>query len=153
MTRAATALPVVALVWAGVTIGGSMIAAPSKFQAASLTLAQTLEVGRAQFFWLGVAESLLCAALIGVIALRPANARLRMGAPILVFGIQWLIVMPFLDDRTVRRIAGEPVGESHLHLVFVVLDILKVVMLIAVGVAALRLTQDEAEHVADDHTG
>ena len=153
MTRAATALPVVALVWAGVTIGGSMIAAPSKFQAASLTLAQTLEVGRAQFFWLGVAESLMCAALIGVLALRPANARLRMGAPVLVFGVQWLIVMPFLDDRTVRRITGEPVGESHLHLVFVVLDILKVAMLIAVGVAALRRTQDEAEHGADDHAG
>ena len=44
-----------------------------------------------------------------------------MGTPILVFGVQWLIVMPFLDDRTVRRIAGEPVGESHLHVIFVLL--------------------------------
>lgn len=153
MTRNAVAIPVLALVWAGVTIGGSLIAAPSKFQAASLTLAQTLEVGRAQFFWLGVTESLLCAALIGVLALRPANARLRMGAPILVFGVQWLIVMPFLDDRTVRRIAGEPVGESHLHLVFVVLEILKVAMLIAVGVAALRCTPGEANNGTDDHAG
>ncbi len=61
--------------------------------------------------------------------------------------------MPFLDDRTVRRIAGEPVGESNLHLIFVVLEILKVAMLIAVGVAALRCTQGEAEHGADDHAG
>ncbi len=41
MTRAATALPVVALVWAEVTVGGSLMAAPSKFQTVSLTLAQT----------------------------------------------------------------------------------------------------------------
>ena len=67
--------------------------------------------------------------------------------------MQWLIVMPFLDDRTVRRIAGEPVGESHLHLVFVVLEVLKVATLIAVGVAALRCTPGEADNGTDDHAG
>ena len=41
MTHFAAAPPVVALVSAGVTIGGSLMAAPSKFQTVSLALAQT----------------------------------------------------------------------------------------------------------------
>ena len=143
VTPNAVAIPVLALVWAGVTIGGSLIAAPSKFQAPSPTLAQVLEVGRAQFFWLGVAEGLLCLGLIGALALRAAGTRQWMGAPILVFGMQWLILMPLLDERTVRRIAGEPVGDSHLHLVFIVLEIVKVAALVAVGVAALRRARGE----------
>ena len=43
----------IALVWAGVAIGGSLIATPAKFQAPSLSMTTALEVGRAQFFWVG----------------------------------------------------------------------------------------------------
>ena len=52
--------------------------------------------------------------------------------------------MPLLDARTVRTIAGENVGESHLHLVFVALECLKVGLLVAAGIAALRATPPEA---------
>ena len=136
--RAAIAIPLAALVWAGVTIGGSLIAAPAKFQAPSLTLPMVLEVGRAQFFWVGVAESALCALLLGVLALRRAGAQTWMAAPILVFGVERFILMPLLDARTVRIIAGETIEESQLHLVFVALEFLKVGTLIAAGVVALR---------------
>ena len=63
-----------------------------------------------------------------------------MAAPILVFGVQRFILMPLLDARTVRIIAGETIEESQLHLVFVVLELLKVGALIAATVAALRST-------------
>ena len=84
MTRAAIAAAVPALVWAGVTIGGSLIAAPAKFGAPSLDLPTALEVGRAQFFWVGIAEGALCAALVGAFVFRPPVARWWLAAPVLL---------------------------------------------------------------------
>ena len=144
MKGAPTLVPVLALVWAGVTIGGSLIAAPAKFGAPSLDLPTALEVGRAQFFWVGIAEGALCAALVGAFVFRPPVARWWLAAPVLVFALQQLVLMPLLDARTVRTIAGESVGESHLHLVFVVLEFLKVGALVAAGIAALRGAPREA---------
>lgn len=97
MTRAAIAVPVVVLVWAGVTIGGSLIAAPAKFAAPSLDLRMALEVGHEQFFWIWIAERLLCAVLIGALVFRPPAARWWLAAPILVFALQQLFVVPLLD--------------------------------------------------------
>lgn len=51
-------------VWAGVVIGGSLVAAPARFQAPSFTPDVALEVRRAQFAWLGVTEVILCVALL-----------------------------------------------------------------------------------------
>ena len=138
MKGAPILVPVVALVWAGVTIGGSLIAAPAKFDAPSLDLPTALEVGRAQFFWVGIAEGALCAALIAVLVFRPPVARWWLAPPVLVFALQQLVLMPLLDARTVRTIAGESVGESPLHHIFAVLEVLKVAALIAAGIAALR---------------
>ncbi len=131
-------LPVLVLVWAGVTIGGSLIAAPAKFGAPSLDLTTALEVGREQFFWVGVAEGAACAALIGALLFRAAGAVWWMWAPVAVFAVQRIVLMPLLDARTVRTIAGETMPESNLHMVFVVLEFVKVAALVAAGIVALR---------------
>ena len=110
-------LPVLALVWAGVTIGGSLIAAPAKFGAPSIDVATALAVGREQFFWIWIAEGALCAALIGALVFRAVAARWWMWPPVAVFALQQLVLVPLLDARTVRTIAGESVPESNLHLV------------------------------------
>ena len=140
MRGGATFLPVLVLVlvWAGVTIGGSLIAAPAKFGAPSLDIPMALEVGREQFFWVGIAEGAACAALIAALVFRAAAALWWMWTPVAVFAIQYLFLMPLLDARTVRTIAGESVPESNLHLIFVVLELVKVAALVAAGVAALR---------------
>lgn len=121
------ALPL-AGVWAGVVLGGSLIAAPAKFQAPSLTREVALEVGRAQFAWLGIAELLLCAALL-VAAFGTSWFRWALGATV-VFGLQRLALMPILDARTVRIIAGEPVEPSMLHAVYVAFEVVKLAFLI-----------------------
>ena len=138
MKSAALFLPVLMLVWAGVTIGGSLIAAPAKFGAPSLDLRMALEVGHEQFFWIWIAERVLCAVLICALVFRPAAARWWLAAPILVFALQQLFVVPLLDARTVRIIVGETVPESRLHLVFAVLEFVKVAALVAAGIVALR---------------
>lgn len=134
--NAAVYAPVLALLWAGVSLGGSLVAAPAKFRAPSLDRPTALDVGRAQFLWVGVTEGVLCIALVGALVLRPVPVWQWMVAPVALFAIQRLVVMPPLDARTRRAIAGEPVEASHLHTIYVVLEFLKFGALVAAGVVS-----------------
>ena len=141
MNRFSFVTPGLALIWAGMVIGGSMIAAPAKFQAPSLTLPVALEVGRAQFFWLGIGEGLLCAIFVLSMLLLGGVNRWLAAVPVLLLLVQRFAVMPPLDARTLQVIAGEAVGESQLHLLFVVLEVVKILVLLAIGVIGLRIAK------------
>ena len=130
--------PVVALVWAGVSLGGSLVAAPAKFQAPSLEMATALEVGRAQFFWVGITEAILCGGIVASLLLWPTPHWRWMAGPIAAFALQRLAVMPALDARTLEVIAGAPAGETHLHLVYIILEALKFLLLIGAAIVSLR---------------
>ena len=138
MKGAAQFLPVLVLVWAGVTIGGSLIVAPAKFFAPAVDVRTALAVGREQFFWLWIAEGAACVALIGALLFRAAGARWWLWTPVAVFAVQQVVLVPLLDARTVRTIAGESVPASNLHLVFVALEFVKVAALVAAGIVTLR---------------
>lgn len=118
-------------IWAGVSLGGSLVAAPAKFQAPSLELSTALEVGRAQFMWLGITEFVLCAAVVLLLFLSPGPHSKWVMAPIAFFACQRLLVMPTLDARTLEVIGGAPAGQSYLHLVFIIFEVLKFILLIA----------------------
>lgn len=137
MPDAGVLVPLLALIWAGVSLGGSLVAAPAKFRAPSLTRPTALEVGRAQFLWVGVTEAILCVALVGALLSGTTDAWKWLVVPIVILAIQRLVVMPPLDARTRRLIRDEPVGPSRLHLVYVVLEVVKFASLIAGGVAAI----------------
>lgn len=110
-----------------------MIAAPAKFQAQSLSLPLALDVGRAQFLLIGIVEGVLCAAfLLALIFARGVNWNLA-ALPCLLVLLQRFIIMPPLDARTVQIIAGTSVGESHLHIVFIVVEIIKLIILLAIA--------------------
>lgn len=130
--------PVLALIWAGTSLGGSLIAAPAKFQAPSLEMATALEVGRAQFLWVGITEAILCAGIIASLLLWPASYWKWMTAPIALFALQRLTVMPALDARTLEVMNGAPAGETHLHLVYIALEVAKFLILTAAAVISLR---------------
>lgn len=129
--------PFLALVWAGVSLGGSLVAAPAKFKAPSLEMTTALEVGRAQFLWVGITEAILCAGIIASLLLWPATYWKWLTAPIALFALQRLAVMPALDARTLQVISGAPAGETHLHIVYIILEVLKFLMLIAAAVISL----------------
>lgn len=127
-----------ALIWAGVALGGSLIATPAKFQAPSLAMPTALEVGRAQFQWVGVGEAALAAALIAIMfTIGRIDWRLA-AAPLILFAIQRLAVMPALDARTLQVIAGQDVGPSSLHIVYIVLEVAKFVALLVAGLGGLQ---------------
>lgn len=130
--------PVLLLVWAGVSLGGSLVAAPAKFRAPSLEMTTALEVGRAQFLWVGITEAVLCAGIIASLLLWPATYWKCMTAPVALFAFQRLAVMPALDAQTLEVIGGAPAGETHLHTVYIILEVLKLLMLVAAAGISLR---------------
>ncbi len=134
-------------IWAGTVVGGSLIAAPAKFTVDSLSLPLALEVGRAQFFWLGFGEAFLCACLL-VCALFSSRARHRiLVLPIVVFAVQRLYLMPMLNARTNEIIAGVAVPPSSLHLVYVALEIIKIALLCLFAMGGLNNTRGQ-NHVS-----
>ncbi len=64
-----------ASLWAGVVLGGSLIVAPAKFQVPSLTIPQLLEVGQAQFYWVGNAEIIFAVLLTLPLLYAPIRAQ------------------------------------------------------------------------------
>ena len=138
MTLGSLILPALLILWLGTAMGGSLIVAPAKFTVDSLTLSTALEVGRAQFRWVAVAE-LVYAIGIVLTGLLSNPARLIWCAlPIAIFAVQWLAIMPALDERTARIIAGEDVGGSHLHLIYVIAEIIKCVLLLLAAITIAR---------------
>ncbi|MEM1237437.1 MAG: hypothetical protein AAGI10_10740 [Pseudomonadota bacterium] len=126
-------IPFVAALWAGALLGGSFIAAPAKFTVEALALPELLAVGQAQFQALAVAELLLAIVLVGVaIWRRPVRWWLVL-VPVIIFAEQQLMIYPALDARTEARIAGQAVGESHLHLIYVALEGVKFLSLVALA--------------------
>ena len=122
-----------AVLWAGALLGGSFIAAPAKFTVETLSTAELLAVGRAQFHALAWAELALAVALLAALLWRRPRRWWLAAVPIVIFAEQQLVLMPALDDRTLARIAGDSVEDSPLHLVYVVLETLKLLSLIALA--------------------
>ena len=136
--------------WAGIVLGGSLIAAPAKFQAPSLELPVALEVGRAQFLWVGYAEA-ACAGLVIFLMATSALSKtlervvlISAGSAIVLLIVQRLVLMPILNERTDAIIAGASVEPSQLHLVFIILEIIKLAILIFAGWLTV---QKEPSHV------
>ncbi|WP_298849314.1 hypothetical protein [uncultured Ruegeria sp.] len=125
-------------VWMGAAISGNLIAAPAKFQAPSLTLPIALDVGRMQFLWIGVFEA-FCALLIVVLLLSSRQKpSLPLIAALCVFGFQRLWLLPLLNTRTLSIIAGQPVEDSSLHLLYVAAEFLKIGFLFWAGIREMR---------------
>lgn len=130
-------------IWAGIVIGGSLIAAPAKFQVASLSLPMALEVGQAQFFWVGVGEAVFCAVLLlSTLISSPSMLRFLI-LPVVIFAIQRLYLMPMLNERTTDIIAGTTVPDSSLHLVYVVMEIIKVLLLCIFAASSLKFMKGQ----------
>lgn len=121
----------IAAMWAGVVLAGNLIAPTAKFQASGLSLPVALEVGRVTFRWMLVPEILLALLLIGTVR------TWWTAVPVVLLAIQWILVMPPLDARTVDRMQGVAVGPSNLHLVYIGLEMLKLGSLLALCFVSL----------------
>lgn len=131
---------IVAAVWLGMLLGVSFLATPVKFMAPSLSLPVALDVGRHTFAVYNKTELLLSAILLGF-ALLGARSRTSLIAIVLVVGLvvaQTVWLLPVLDSRVGMIIAGQPPAASNLHMLYIVLDVVKLLGLLLVVVDMAR---------------
>ncbi|MDA7827183.1 hypothetical protein N9A67_03035 [Rhodobacteraceae bacterium] len=118
------------ILWAGLALGGNMIAAPAKFQVISLSTAQLVQVGRAQFTWLGWAEMTLCFAILMLLAKQRVWPSLAMTIVVSIFAIQQMWLQPMLQIQSDLLMSGGQPVKNHLHVAFILAETLKIGFLI-----------------------
>lgn len=136
----------VAVFWAGMLIGVSFLATPAKFLAPSLSLPVALDVGRHTFAVFNKVEWLIALVLLGTLAMRlrpwPALAAATLATALVAVESFWLL--PVLDHRVGMIIAGRMPPPSQLHNLYIVIESIKLIAVVAVAVAAAWAPQATA---------
>ncbi|KWX56596.1 hypothetical protein [Mycobacterium sp. NAZ190054] len=118
----------------------SFLEAPLKFRAPGVTLQIGLGIGRLVFRALNVCEAVLAATAVAV-TLMAGDATAALVALIVatvMLAAQMIFVRPALTRRSDQVLAGAEGPRSRAHYVYVALELVKVIALIAGG--ALLLT-------------
>ncbi len=130
--------------WLGMVLAISFVEAPLKFRAPDVTLRIGLGIGRIVFRALNAFEVAFC--VVVAVALFAGDPS-RLGVIGFVVAavalvLQLLLIRPRLTKRSNAVLAGEqPTKRSHLHHVYVVLEVAKVVALIVAGVGLFAALQ------------
>jgi hypothetical protein len=141
-------LVVLLAVWAGIVIGVSLISTPVKFQAPLLTIAVGLDVGRYTFRLLSAIELGLSAAAIVAAILAGARPLVSAAVALVIAAvlIQHYWLLPLLDARVTRILAGESVPASSYHTLFASIEVVKCLLLIAAAALESRHSSPRPEH-------
>ncbi len=128
--------------WLGLVIGISFIEAPVKFRAPGVTIPLGLGIGRLVFRALNIVECVLAVGLVVAVALGrfAVPATVLAAAVLVVLAIQLAVIRPRLNRRT-DRVLNAPDGvdlpRSRAHVAYVAAELLKVLTLVALGIASL----------------
>ena len=129
----------VCFIWAGMTVGISMIATPVRFTAVSITRPVALDVGRVVFAALNKAELL---ALVLLLIIVRASGRSRelwawCGILILIVLAQGAWLIPELAARTDIIMTGGELPPSSAHAIYSSLELVKIGLLLFLGFSSL----------------
>lgn len=138
-TNSQHGLKAVFLVWFGILLGVSFLSTPVKFQAPHLTLAVALEVGKVTFHLLHKVEWGMFALTLFLAYLAQVNKKIAKNMFVLltILIVQNLWIMPTLDLRTDSIIAGGAPSPGHFHLIYIMTEAFKLILL---GFIAFLLT-------------
>jgi hypothetical protein len=133
------ALGALIMLWAGILVGVAFLAAPAKFNAATLTLPVAMDVGREEFGALNRAEIVLAVLALALAAHARARRTIWLGLAIAagVIALQGLWLLPVLDARAEMIIQGETPPRAPWHTLYIAVEVLKLLSLLIVGWLAL----------------
>lgn len=139
MSAARAVAIAVVFVWLGMVLAISFLEAPLKFRAPGVTLPIGLGIGRLVFRALNTVEVVLALALVAsVAASSPAVAPVvALTIAVVVLIAQIAAVRPVLTRRSDRVLAGHDAPRSRGHLVYIGLEVIKVIALAAGGTLLL----------------
>ena len=129
----------ITFVWLGMVLAISFLEAPLKFRAPNVTLQIGLGIGRLVFRALNTVELVFAAAIVlAALMNRPSTAVMAaFAAAVAALAVQLVAVRPRLNRRSDEVLAGREGPRSRMHHVYVVLELIKVVALLAAGVCLL----------------
>jgi len=136
MARAGQVVEVaVPFVWLGMVGAISFLEAPLKFRAPGITVGLGLGI-RLVFRALNAVEIGLLAVLaaVGEAGSLPGAGWLLVAGLAVLLAVQVLVLRPRLDRRAVQLVAGRTPPPSRQHLVYIALEVVKVVTLPGLGV-------------------
>jgi Domain of unknown function (DUF4149) len=133
------ALGALIMLWAGVLIGVSFLAAPAKFDAPGLSLPVAMEVGRREFGALNLIELALAVVTLALaFYARPERTIwLGLGVAAVIVLVQWLWLLPVLDARAELIIRGETPEPAPWHALYIGAEVVKLLVLLVIGWLAL----------------
>jgi hypothetical protein len=122
-------------VWLGMVLAISFLEAPLKFRAPGITLPLGLGIGRLVFRALNLAEvGLAILAAAACLSVEPDRvAWVLLTAAWLLLVVQVVVVRRSLDRRVSLIVAGQTPPPSRGHLAYIALELVKVVLLAALG--------------------
>ena len=128
-------------VWFGAVGAISFMEAPLKFTAPNITIPLGLGIGMIVFHTLNRVEIVLCVLLALSFFMARPKGKFATGAFLtiaLVLIIQTFVLFPLLDERAIAVINGTASPFSNLHVVYIVSDSIKVLLLLILGVSLAR---------------
>ena len=129
----------VCFMWAGMTVGISIIATPVRFTAISITRPVALDVGRVVFAALNKAELLALVLLLVIVRVSDRSRQLWAWCAILILIVlaQGAWLLPELAARTDIIMAGGEPPPSSAHAIYSSLELLKIGLLLFLGFSSL----------------
>jgi hypothetical protein len=125
--------------WLGLVLGISFLEAPLKFRAPGVTLPIGLGIGRLVFRALNAVEVALAAGIAVALVAGDGRGWVAFLVAAVALGVQLFAVRPGLTRRSNAVLKGLDAPRSHAHLVYVALEVVKVVALIVAGVLLLSV--------------
>lgn len=134
----AVALPVI-FVWLGMVLAISFLEAPMKFRAPGITVPLGLGIGRLVFRALNGCEAVFAVVVVVTMIIgRPGRwTTVALAVALVALLVQLVVVRPRLTRRTDAVLAGADAPRSRMHLAYVGLELIKVIALLAGGIALL----------------
>jgi len=127
----------IVLFWAGFVSSISFMEAWLKFQAPGVTLPIGLSIGKKVFTALNRMEWLFLLAYLTLFFLKIKSKKTDIliisGTIAVILAIQSFFLLPVLMERANQIINGHTVGKSPIHLLFGILEVMKVASLIFLG--------------------
>ncbi|TCD29185.1 hypothetical protein EZ456_03220 [Pedobacter psychrodurus] len=134
--------------WAGLIGGISFLEAPLKFQAPRITIPLGLGIGQLVFQALNKIEVVL----VIIILACSLPAPLKNISSILLFSITVLLMadtfwlLPLLDERAKLVLACNAPIKSYHHILYIIVDAIKFLLLIVLGFLSLKSLHHEKRY-------
>ncbi len=136
-------------IWFGMVGAISFMEAPLKFQAPGVTLPLGLGIGRIVFQMLNKIEMVMAVILAAAFLIDRRGRGLPFYLFLLTAGIlavQTFWLLPELDARAELVITGETPPGSNEHIVYIVIEAVKLLALLAIGIFTTRAVLKEVGH-------